>query len=298
MSQTIDVAFVKQFTDGITLLQQEMGGSLREGVSVESGIKGDRAFFDQIDSVEMSEVTNRHGDTPLTDVPHKRRMLTLKPFDLADMVDRPDLVRTLNDPTNSYVQSFARAAGRKEDKIIIDAFDAVASTGVDGSGSASFDTSTVIAGNTGYEIAVGTTSLTTAKLTQARAMLEASNNMEGGDYQWYVVANAAARKGMLDDAQFQDSDFNSIKALVHGEVDTWLGFKFLKSEQLPIAGNNRSIYAWCKHDMKLGVGMAPKGHIDVRPDKRHGTQIRYEMDEGAVRMSEKGVVRILCDETP
>ena len=296
MSQTIDVAFVKQFTDGITLLQQEYGGQLREGVSVEAGITGDRAFFDQIDSVEMSEVTNRHGDTPLTDVPHKRRMLSMKPFDLADMVDRPDLVRTLNDPTNSYVQAFARAAGRKEDKIIIDAFDAVASTGVDGAGSAAFDTTTSIAGNTGYEIAVNGSGLTTDKLITARAILEASSNMEGGEYQWFVVANAKARQGLLADTKFQDSDYNSIKALVHGEVDTWLGFKFLKSEQLPISASNRSIYAWCRHSMKLGVGTEPQGHIDVRPDKRHGTQIRYEMDEGAVRMDEKGVVRILCSE--
>lgn len=293
MSTEIDVAFVKQFETGITMLQQQKGSNLRMGVSVASNITGDRDFFDQVDAVEMSQVTNRHGDTPLTDTPHRRRMLTLTPWDIADMVDRPDKVRTLNDPTNSYVQQFAAAAGRRIDQTIIDKFTATAATGNDGSGTATFESAFTIAKTFGTD-----SNLTTAKVVEARRILEANENMQGsGDDEWYFVCSASQRAALLNDTQFQDSDFNSVKALVRGEVDTWLGFTFLKSELLPTAtGNVRSCYAWRKGSMKLGVGAEPRGFIDVRPDKRHGTQIRYELDIGATRMDEKGVIEILCDE--
>jgi len=287
MSTEITTAFVKQFTNGITLLQQQMGSNLRQGVSVESNITGDRAFFDQVDATAMTQITTRHGDTDLTDTPHRRRMVTLAPFDVADLVDRADQIRTLNDPTNAYVRSFAAAAGRTIDDVINTAFQATAATGVDGSGSDAFPASpanTVVHGGVG---------LTTAKVIAARQILEAYENMEdGGDNQWYLVANAQGRADLLADAQFQDSDFNAIKALVHGEVDTWLGFKFLKSERLTTDGTTTDLFAWRKASMKLAVGQEPRGFIDVLPGKRHSTQVRYEMDIGAVRMDQKGVVKI------
>lgn len=290
MSSDITKAFVKQFTDGITMLQQQSGSNLRGGVSAESGITGDRAFFDQIDSVAMSQVTNRHGDTVLTDTPHRRRMVTLTPYDIADMVDRPDLVRTLNDPTNSYVKNFASAAGRQIDDTIITAFNATASTGVDGSGTAPFDSD--------FQVAVGGANMSLEKLRQARKLLEAAENMEDdGEYKWYIVMSANQREALLSDTTVTSADYNTVKALVDGSIESFMGFEFLKSERLPATGNNRSCFAWCKSSMKLGVGQEPRGFIDVRPDKRHGTQIRYELDIGATRLDEKGVVEIVCDET-
>lgn len=291
MSTQITTAFVKQFRDGITLLQQQMDSNLRRGVSVASGITGDRAFFDQVDATGMTKVTTRHGDTQYTDTPHKRRMVQMSAYRVADLIDRPDQIRTLNDPQNAYVQSFAASANRQIDDLIIAAFDATASTGVDGSGSDAFD-------STNYEIGAGTTNLTTAKLRTARKILEAAENPEDGDRnQWFVVCSADQREGLLGDTQFENSDYNSIKALVDGKVNTWLGFTFLKSERLPISGNNRSVFAWRKASMKLAMGKEPRGEIDVLPTKNYSTQIFYELDAGAVRMDQKGVVRILCDET-
>ena len=287
MSTQITTAFVKQFTDGITLLQQQMGSNLRRGVSVDSNVTGDRAFYDQVDATEMSAVTTRHGDTVYTDTPHKRRMVTLSTFDVADLVDRADMIRTLNDPTNSYVRSFAAAAGRRMDQTILDAFDATAATGVDGSGSDAFDT-------TNYQIAAGGTGLTTAKLIEARLMLESGENPQDGmDNEWFFVCNSKGRADLLADTQFENSDYNSVKALVNGEVNQWLGFTFLKSELLPLSGSDHIGFAWRKASMKLAIGQEPRGFIDVLPGKRHSTQVRYEMDLGAVRMDQKGVVQVI-----
>jgi len=284
MSTEITTAFVKDFTDGITLLQQQMGSNLRRGVSLSSNITGDRAFFDQVDATSMSQITDRHGDTNITDTPHRRRMVTLAPFEVADLVDRSDKIRTLNDPTNSYVQSFAAAAGRQIDDTIITAFDATASTGVDGSGTAAFDTN--------YSIG-GTSAMTVTKLREARQVLEAAENMEdGGDNEWFIVTNSVGREELLADPLLTGADYNTVKALVDGQINQFMGFTFLKSERLPATGSDKYSFAWRKGSVKLAIGQEPRGFIDVLPGKRHSTQVRYELDLGATRMDEKGIVRI------
>ena len=287
MSTEITTAFVRQFTSGITLLQQQMGSNLRRGVSVTSGITGDRAFFDQVDATAMTEVTNRHGDTTYTDTPHRRRMVTLAPFDVADLVDRADQIRTLNDPTNAYVRSFAAAAGRTIDDTILTAFDGTAATGVTGSGSDTFDTSD-------FSIAAGAAGMTMDKLREARSILEAAENDEDGmDNEWFIVMNAKGREDLLNDTEVTSADFNTVRALVAGQITQFLGFTFLKSQRLPLSGSDHIAFAWRKASMKLAIGQEPRGFIDVMPGKRHSVQVRYEMDIGAVRMDQKGVVQVI-----
>lgn len=290
MSDQITEAFVQQYTANITILQQQMGTNLRGAVDMEK-VNGEFAFFDQVAATSMTEIGNRHGDTEITDTIHRRRRVGLADFDVADFIDNPDLIRTLVNPSNVYVRQFAAAAGRQTDDTIITAFDATVNTGKTGTGSDAFD-------STNFEIAAGTSNLTTTKLRTARRILEAAENPEDdGDNQWYVACSAEQREGLLGDSEFQNSDFNSVKALVDGNVDNWLGFKFLKSERLPEAsGNIRSVFAWRKASMKLAIGKEPSGFIDIRADKRHLTQVRYAMTIGAVRMDQVGVVRILCDE--
>ena len=133
MSSEITTAFVKKYAAGVRLLQQQMDARLRQGVMVDGEVVGDRAFYDQVDATNMAEVTNRHGDTQYTDTPHRRRMVVMKTYEVADLVDRADRRRLLNDPVNPYSRSMASAANRQFDDIIIDAFTDAAATGVDGS---------------------------------------------------------------------------------------------------------------------------------------------------------------------
>jgi hypothetical protein len=288
MSAEVSTHFVKQFTQGIRILQQQMGSRLREAVMVESDIVGDREFFDQMDATEMTEITNRHGDTEYTDTPHRRRMVTFRPYEVADLIDRADKVRVLNDPTNGYTRSFGFAAGRKIDDIIIDAFFATAATGVDGTGTAAFPAANQV---------TSAANMTLTDLRDAREILEAYENEEDdGDFKWYICMGASQRMSLLATTEVGSQDFNSVKALVNGQIDTFMGFKFLKSERLPVASSVRSCPVWVKRSMQLAMAADPRGFIDILPGKRHSTQVRYEFDGGATRMDEKGVVEILCTE--
>ena len=292
MSQQVTTAFVKKFTAGIRLLQQQLDNRLREGVMIDSTVPGDRAFYDQLSATAMSEVTNRHGDTEHTDTPHARRMVTMKTYEVADLVDRADIRRLLNNPINGYSRSMASAANRQFDDIIIDAFNAAAGTGVDGATSVPFDTTNYqweadSSPSTGTGVA-----LTLAGLMKVRQVFEAAENMEDdGDNKWFACLDSASREDLLTVDEIRSSDYNTIRALVQGQVDQFLGFTFLKSQRLNSHASGATLLPfWVKKSMQLGISEESRSFIDVLPSKRHSTQVRYEMDAGATRMDEVGVV--------
>ena len=291
MSIEITTAFVKQYSAGVRMLQQQRSSRLQDAVLNDPGVVGDRAFYDQVDATAMAEVTNRHGDTEYTDTPHRRRMVTLATYDVADLVDRADRRRLLNDPINPYSRSMAAAAGRQIDDVVIAAFEATASTGVDGSGTSAFDTNFSFSEASANAFAV-------ADLVKARRLLEEAENMEDeGDYSWHIVCAADQRQKLLGDSTLTSSDFNTVRALVNGQINQYLGLNFIKSQRTDVtSGGIRDVFVWVKASMQLAIGQEPRAFMDVLPQKRHSIQVRYEQDCGATRMDEKGVVRILADE--
>ena len=94
MSTQVSTAFVNQFSSNVQLLSQQMGSLLRSCVSEES-ITGEKGFFDQVGSTAAQKRTTRHGDTPLMETPHSRRMVTIDTYEWADLIDDADKVRML-----------------------------------------------------------------------------------------------------------------------------------------------------------------------------------------------------------
>ena len=105
------------------------------------------------------------------------------------------------------------------------------------------------------------------------------------------------KSALLNTTSVTSSDFNTVKALVQGDVDTFLGFKFIVTNRLSIASNIRSCFAWAEDGIALGVGKDVSARIDERADKGYATQVYYCMSIGATRMEEDKVVQIDCDES-
>jgi hypothetical protein len=104
---------------------------------------------------------------------------------------------------------------------------------------------------------------------------------------------------LLGTTQVTSSDFNTVKALVQGDVDTFMGFKFILSNRLSLDATNtddRKIFAFTQDAIKLGVGKDITAKIDVRPDKSYATQVYTCMSIGATRMEENKVFQIPCNE--
>ena len=74
---------------------------------------------------------------------------------------------------------------------------------------------------------------------------------------------------LLGTTQVTSSDFNSVKALVQGEVDTFLGFKFITSNRLAKGGNDRTCIAFAQDGITLAVGKDVSARIDERADKSY-----------------------------
>ena len=291
MSQQITTAFVQQYSANVQMLSQQMGSRLRDAVRLET-VVGKNAFIDQIGSVTAQLRSSRHADTHQIDTPHQRRRLSIASYEFADLIDDQDKVRMLIDPTSSYAQAAAAAMGRAMDDVIIAAALGTASTGETGSGSATLDATANMVGS-----ASSNDGLTIAKLTEAKRKMDL--NDVDPSIPRYIAVGPKQIEDLLGTTQVTSSDFNTIKALVQGDVDTFMGFQFIMTNRLSIDSNDiRSCFAWAEDGITLGIGKDVQARIDERNDKGYATQVYYCMDIGAVRMEEAKVVKIFCDETP
>ena len=286
MSTQITTAFSQQFSANVQLLSQQTGSILRGGVEEES-VTGEKAFFDQVGAAAAVKRTSRHQDTPMVDTPHSRRMVTMDSYEWADLIDDADKVRMLIDPTSTYARAAAAAMGRAMDDAIIEAATGTSKTGKSGG------TSTTLP--SGQQIASGSADLTLAKLIQAKKILD-SNSVDPSIPR-HIAVSPDQIEALLNTTTVTSSDFNTVKALVQGEINTFLGFQFHVSNRLAKSGNDRTCFAWAQDGIKLAVGKDVESRIDERADKSYSTQVYYCASFGATRMEEEKVVQIICDES-
>ncbi|CAB4156988.1 hypothetical protein UFOVP747_14 [uncultured Caudovirales phage] len=302
MSFQIDTARTVQFGQNFMMLAQQKASRLRNAVMVESGVLGKRVTMDQVGAADDTELTIRHGDTPLMDVPHARRHIVLRRFNWATLVDQMDKLQTIEDPTNIYAQQCAAAMGRRIDRIILDAAYAAALTGEEGTGSVAFPAGQQIAVNSWlYGTGTGNAGLTISKLIEAKVLLDRNEAGTDPDEERYIVCTARQIGNMLATAEFTSQDFNfsreELGALVTGKVDTFMGFKFIRTELVPLNGSSqRRVLAYVKSGLGLAVQAEPVIRISERADKNHSTQIYAELGIGATRVEEAKVAEIICAE--
>ena len=286
MSTQVNTAFVNQFSANVSMLSQQMGSLLRGAVDVES-VTGEKAFFDQIGEAAAVARTSRHGDTPLVETPHSRRMVSLTSYEWADLIDDADKVRMLIDPTSSYARAAAAAIGRAMDDAVIDALGGTAKTGKEGTTSTSFPST--------QKIAHGSGGLTIAKLVNAKKLLDA--NSVDPSIKRFIVVSPEQIEDLLNSTTVTSSDFNTVKALVQGDINTFVGFEFIVSNRLKVDGTpSRLCYAFAQDGVKLAIGKDVMARIDERSDKSYSTQVYYCATFGATRMEEDKVVEIACNE--
>ena len=286
MSVQITTAFVEQYKSNVFHLAQQKGSKLRDAVRTES-IVGKSHFFERIGSTAAVKRTSRHADTPRVDTPHSRRKVTMDDYDWADLIDDSDKVRLLISPQSEYAKAGAYAMGRTMDDVIIAAATGNAFGGVSGG--------STIALPAGQKIAHGSTGLTIAKLISAKEKLDAAK--VDPDEARTIVCSAKQISDLLGTTQITSADFNSVKALVQGDIDTFMGFKFIRSERLGTDSNgNRQVLAFTNTSMGLALGKDIQTKISERADKNYSTQVYLCMTIGATRVEDEKVLEIACTE--
>ena len=286
MSSQITTAFVQQYSNNVQMLSQQKGSLLRNAVDAET-IVGKNAFFEQVGQATAQKRVSRHSDTPQIDTPHSRRRVSMVDYEYADLIDKQDQVRTLIDPTSSYAQAAAFALGRAMDDEIITAVSGTAFSGETGSTSVVLPSAQKITES-------GTDGMTIAKLREAKEKFDSAS--VDPSIPRYIVVGPKQISDLLGTTQVTSSDFNTVKALANGEINSFLGFNFITSNRLSIASSKRLCLAFAMDGIKLALGQDIMTRIDERSDKGYATQVYVCMTMGATRMEEEKVVTIEAHE--
>lgn len=289
MSQSITNAFVQQFNRNIHLLSQQMGSKLRPFVRVKE-VNAVKAFFDRLAPTEMQQKPGRHAKAPLVESDHSRRSVTLTDWGWGDIVDDEDKIRMLIDPSSEIARNAVLAAGRRIDRTIIEAFTADADEGQFGGTTVPFPSANKLFFGDG-------TGLTISKLREVKRRLDEADVPDEGRV-WVVSPQAI--EDLLETTEVTSSDFNTVKALVQGEINTFMGFTFVRVSPslLPIDANkDRSTYVFQRNMMGLAIGREIRTEMKRRPDL-WGTPLNVEvtLSIGAVRIEDAGVFEVAVRE--
>jgi hypothetical protein len=295
MSLTVDLAYVNAYKANVSLLVQQKGSRLRNAVRVEAQ-NAEFEFYDRIGATEAQEITGRHQDTPLMSTPHDRRRVSLRDFDWADLIDRQDKLRMLMDPTSAYAMNAVFAMGRKMDDLLIDAAFGTAYSGKTGATSTTFPAANQIAVNYVETGGAANSNLTIGKLRRTKEIFDAYDN--DPDEARFITVTANSMHSLLRNTEVTSSDYNTVKALVEGKLDTFMGFNFIRTQRLATDGSGyRRHIAWIQSGLLLAVSQDPSVDVGPRRDKRNSVQVYVTLGIGATRMEEEKVVEIKVDET-
>ena len=313
-STTIGTNFVKQFGSTLQMLAQIKGGKF-DGKCMEESITGEEKYFDQLDAVYANEVQDRYGDSPENDITHARRRVVATPYDVGLMLDRFDKVQMLVDPESAYVQQINHALQRKKDIEFIKGALGTAYTGKAGGTEKELLAANSIGGANG-DAGAG---LTVDRVIATRTYFE-ENDIDLSDpmNKPYFVCAPKAIEDLLNQQEVTSSDYNSVKALVNGELNTWCGFEFVISNLVPyttdaanqtvelswsaadvptgVTGNVRANFAYVKSGITRVTNPSIQVDIEKRGDKRFNWYAYGCMSTGAVRMEEKKVAIVATDD--
>lgn len=286
MSFTIPESYVEQFSSYVQMLSEQRFSRLRNSVRMDT-VVGESFAVERIGGIDVpNTVDELHGDTPLNNTPHSRRWGFITSYDVADLIDKESRVRLLIDPQSAYVTRHAGTMGRGVDDSIIDALGGAAIEGKNKGSS--------VALPAGQQIASGSVGMTIQKLIEAKERLDAAEVDEF--WQRYLVLGSKQLSELLEDDKVTSNDFNTVRALVRGEIDEYLGFTFIRTERLNKTGNDRLCFGYAMPGVTLGLAAEPQSAADIRPDKRRSQQIYTWGSWGAVRVEDEMVVQIACTE--
>jgi hypothetical protein len=295
LPSTIDTAFVRQYQSTLYVLAQQKKSKFASRVRNES-IQGESKAFDRLGEAEVEEITTRHPATPNNEQPHTRRWVTPSNYHTNSLIDDADKLAMLIDPTNEYMQNQASALGRQTDDIIITAALGSAAAGVTPTtATVAFKDESVSINGDGTITTLGTLAtapgagsvadMSLAKiLTMTRLFNDADVDAEIPKY-WAVTPKDI--EDMLDLTEIGSADYNTVKALVEGNVERFSGFQFFWTTRLTKDAATSTAYrtiCWAQDGIIYASARGVESRISERDDLSYTSQVYSRMNGGAVRM--------------
>lgn len=275
MSQALSNVAREEFDSEVKHAYQGMQ-TLRECITLRSNVVGDKYDFRLMGKGVATVRTGSSSDVVPMNISHATKQATLADYEAPEYTDIYDQATVNFDEVVQLATTVAGAMGRRDDQSIIDA---------------------AIAG-AGTTIADGGTNLTVAKLREA---VKALNAVEAPAGDRYAIIDQEGLDALLGTTEVTSSDYNSVKALVYGEVDTFLGLKFKvignRAEGgLPESANVVSGIVFHKAALGHAVGIDMKTKMDYVAHK--ASYLTMGMwKAGSVAIDPEGIIKVNYDKT-
>lgn len=280
MAISISNAFVTLF-DAEVKQAYQADAVLRNTVRLRTGVTASTHKFPKIGSGVATARVPQTDVTPLN-VTYSQATVTLSDWVAAEYSDIFNQAKVNFDERAELVQVVGKAIGRRADQLIINAL--------------ANSSSTLTVSN---DIGGTDSNLNVAKLRRAKSLLDTANVPMDDRY---ILIHAANLQSLLSETAVTSTDFNTVKALVQGELDTFLGFKFVtigdRSEGGLTgggSGQDRKVWAWHKSAVGMAEGMGIRSEINYIPEKTSWL-VASMLSAGAVAIDAGGVVEITCRE--
>lgn len=304
MSTNITDTFQKKYTTKWGNVLQQHTSLLEKCTTFAPQLSGSVVFFDQFGLIDFEEKTSRISKTILDEAPTERRCMRPRMFTKAIGFDEFDgtQMESLDEPLCKTLDNLRSAASRRMDDVMIQGFLGTNYTGEDGLNAVELGDEQTIKADHVESGTAAASNLTVAKLRATMQKFQEKeawndDSRDAGD-QLVIAVTSSQIMSLLREKEVTSYDFNNLKALVHGEIETFMGFRFIRTQRLPKDKNgNRINLAWVKSKAQYGLWDDYKVKISIRDDMDEALQVRARFACGATRLQEEGFMRILCDES-
>lgn len=277
MSINVSTAFVTLFDSEVKQAYQAES-ILRGTMRTRTGVAGNTVKFPKIGKGVATARTPQADVTPLN-VTYSQVTATMSDFIAAEYSDIFMQSHINFDERSELVQVVSKSIARRMDQLMIDALNAATGTST---------VATTIGG------AASNMNIDKLRAT-AKAMNEKNVPAEGRN----LLMHASQLDALLGETEVTSSDFASVKALVQGEIDTFMGFKILTMGDRDEGGipkpSTRTCFAWHKDSMGYAESMSQKTEVNYVPQKT-SFLVASMFSAGSTAIDADGIVKISCTE--
>lgn len=276
MSINLSAVAVTEFDSMVKHAYANMG-LLKNAVTLRNNVVGDTYKFRRMGKGLANQKASS-ADVVAMGVGHEFKTATLANWNAPEFTDIFDAQDVNFDEKQELASTIAGALGRRCDQLVIDAMDA----------------STPLT----TAVAAGGTNLTIAKVNQAQVELR---DQGVPNTELFAVIEAGGLGGLLSDEKATSSDYQAVKALVSGEINSLVGFQFIILETraeggLTEAANVVDSWFFQRPSVGLAIGIDMKTEINYVPEKTSWLT-NGMLKAGSVVRDEGGLVKVQYDKT-
>ena len=278
MAQNVTTAFVDLFDSEVKQAYQAES-LLRGTMRTRSGVAGNTVKFPTIGKGVATLRVPQTDVTPLN-VTYGQVTATMEDYIAAEYSDIFQQSHINFDERSELVQVVSKSIARRMDQIMIDALNA-------STGTSSVATTVGPGGNTDMNI------------EKLRATAKALNEKNVPSEGRYLLMHATQLDSLLGEQEITSQDFAAVKALVQGEINTFMGFNILTMGDRDEGGipkpSTRTCFAWHKDSMGYAESMSQKTEVNYVPEKT-SFLVSSMFSAGSVAIDGEGIVKIACTE--